>query len=245
MGDVGFDAILFDLDDTLIDWWGSISRCLGDIADDRVVDALLGYCRRELWLDAPGGDYVWHRNTWALHHRRQTIWPEVLDWLDHAELELLMKRFDDELWVGFYPETVPTLDGLVDSTRLAVLSNNHLIDDEAERLRLGDWFELATAPPRELAKPNPEAFLTVCRQLGVEPGRTVYVGDSIKSDVLGALGAGLIPVWHDRWDDPWPDPPVGVHRVATLAELPAVLEAVSRPGPDGSPPNVGWTNVGR
>jgi hypothetical protein len=26
----------------------------------------------------------------------------------------------------------------------------------------------------------------------------------------------------DRWDDPW-DPPEGVHRIRTLADLPALL----------------------
>ena len=28
------EAVLFDLDDTLIDWWGSISTCLGEVTGD-------------------------------------------------------------------------------------------------------------------------------------------------------------------------------------------------------------------
>ena len=136
------------------------------------------------------------------------------------------KRFDEELWVGFFPHTVPTLDVLVDQTRLAVLSNNHMIDTEAERLRLNDWFEVCLAAPSETVKPHPEAFMTVCEHLGVPPERTVYVGDSIKSDVLGALGAGLIPVWHDIFGDPWTDVPADIHRISHLGELPALLDTL-------------------
>ena len=221
-----FDAVVFDLDDTLIDWYTSVAACLIETVDDRCADALLDYCRRELWLTAPDATHVWHRNTWALHHRRETIWPAVLGWLSPDEVSLLTKRFDEELWVGFFPHTVPTLDALLDQTRLAVLSNNHLVDSEADRLRLHDWFEVCMAAPHDTVKPHPDAFMTVCDRLGVAPERTVYVGDSIKSDVLGALGAGLIPVWHDVFGDPWTNPPAEVHRITHLGELPALLASL-------------------
>ncbi len=222
-----FDAVVFDLDDTLIDWWGSIISCLDEIMDERCSDALIDYCRRELWLAAPDGDHIWHRNTWALHHRRHRIWPEVLHWLEPDEVDHLTRRFDEELWVGFFADTVPTLDLLVDQTRLAVLSNNHLVASEAERLRLHDWFEVCLAAPHDTLKPHANAFMTVCDHLGVAPERSVYVGDSIKSDVLGARDAGLIAVWHDRFGDPWPDPPADVHRISRLAELPGLLAALN------------------
>lgn len=217
------DAVVFDLDDTLIDWWGSVRTCLERFADDEVIDALLAHCRAECWQVRPGtADHVWHRNTWMLHERRDELWPVALDWLDPAELELLLKRFDEELWVGFFPDAVPTLDALAHSHRLAVLSNNHHLPSEVERLRLHDWIELAVTATTQ-PKPHPWAFDRVCRLLGTEARQTVYVGDSIKSDALGALGAGLVPVWLDRWGDPWPDRPAEVLRITSLAELPALL----------------------
>lgn len=217
------DAIVFDLDDTLIDWWGSVRRCLERFADDAVIDALLEHCQAECWQvrpDRPG--WVWHRNNWMLHERRHELWPRALDWLDPAELELLLVRFDDELWVEFFPDAVPTLDTLAQSHRLAVLSNNHHLPSEVERLRLHDWFEVAVAAT-STPKPDPAAFGQVCRLLGTEPARTAYVGDSIRSDALGARSAGLVPVWLDRWGDPWPDRPAEVLRITTLAELPELL----------------------
>ncbi len=217
------DAVVFDLDDTLIDWWGSVQRCLASFAGDEVVDALLEHCRSHCWQIRPGtSDHVWHRNNWMIHELRHELWPSALDWLDTGEVDLLLTQFDDELWVGFFPDAVPALDQLAQTHRLAVLSNNHHLSSEVERLRLHDWIEVAlTAHPEP--KPHPSAFMAICDQLGTEPSRTAYVGDSIKSDALGALGAGLVPIWLDRWDDPWSDRPSAVHRVTSLAELPALL----------------------
>jgi hypothetical protein len=48
----------------------------------------------------------------------------------------------------------------------------------------------------------------------------------VKADALGALGAGLIPVWVDRWNDPWPDKPDAVHRISTLGDLPALIDSL-------------------
>ena len=38
------------------------------------------------------------------------------------------------------------------------------------------------------------------------------------ADAEGALGAGLGPVWLNRWNDPWPLPR-GVVRITSLSEL--------------------------
>ena len=73
-------------------------------------------------------------------------------------------------------------------------------------------------------KPDPAAFAFGCDAMGTAPARTMYVGDSVVADVEGALAAGLVPVWLDRFGDAWTPPP-GVHRIASLADLPAVLAA--------------------
>lgn len=223
------DAVVFDLDDTLIDWWGSIRRCLGALADDDVVDALLAHCRAECWQVRPGTDgHVWHRNTWALHERRERLWPAALPWLEPDELATLMQRFHDQLWVGFFPDAVPTLDALVGRHRLAVMSNNHHLPAEVQRLGLHDWIDAAVVAPEP--KPDPLGFLEVCDVLGTDPSRTAYVGDSVRADALGALESGLLPVWIDRWDDPWPDRPPTVRRISSLTELTGLVEP-ARPDP--------------
>jgi putative hydrolase of the HAD superfamily len=210
------DAVLFDLDDTLLDWASAIRVAAGD----DLADALLGWAAEHLWKRRDG--IVVARDTWRLHEFADELWPLALaDW-DPDDVRLALKRFREELWVGFYPDVVPTLDHLVDLHRLAVCSNNPYVATEAERLRLRDWFEAIELVPQDRRKPHPEAFLRVCEHLGTAPERTVHVGDSVLADVEGAHGAGLIAVWLDRHGDAWPLPP-GVHRITTLTELPDLL----------------------
>lgn len=222
------EGVLFDLDDTLIDWWGSLEGCLAEFAPDDVADALLQHVRDEWWETRPGTEHVWHRNTWALHEHRHDIWPKALPHLDASDIAILLAHFERTLWVGFFDDTVPTLDLLVDRSdlKLGVLSNNHLLGEEAERLRLSDWFDVLVSAEQHLAKPHPDAFHRGCRMLGTSPDRTVYVGDSVRADALGAAAAGLVSVWVDRWHDPWPDRPDGVHRITTLSELPDLLASL-------------------
>ena len=213
-------AVLFDLDDTLIDWEGSIDRCVRDLGGDEAADALLAWVREHHWVRRDG--VVVHRNTWKLHELADECWPEALPHLGAGEVALAVKRFREELWVAFFPDVVPTLDALADVYRLGVLSNNRYLPNEVTRLRLFDWFEVAVTPPDGVYKPDPVAFAHACAALGLEAGGVVYVGDSVMADVEGAFGAGLVPVWLDRYDDGW-DPPSGVHRIGGLAELPSLL----------------------
>jgi HAD superfamily hydrolase (TIGR01509 family) len=221
------EAVIFDHDDTLIDWWGSMDRCLRGFAPDSVTEALLAYCRNDLWHLDPHGTFIWHRNTWAVHHLRTDVWPAALPDLDPATREALMHRFDRELVVEFFDETIPALEALRSDVRLAVLSNNHLVGDEAVRLGFDQWFETWHTAPLDRMKPHPEAFAPALDALGLEPERCLYVGDSVKADALGALSAGLIPVWVDRWNDDWANRPSSVHRIESLAELPQLVADLS------------------
>ncbi len=214
----GPDAVVFDLDDTLLDWTGAIRRTVGDVAGDDVADALLAYADAVLHERRNGVTVI--RRTWALHDSAEQHWPAALPELDAADLALVLRRFREELWVGYFPDVVPTLDTLVDRHRLAVLSNNRHLPAEVERLRLRDWFEHAVVAERR--KPDAAAFELICEVLGTRPGRTVYVGDSIACDAEGAHAAGLVSVWLDRYGDDW-TPPVGVHRIETLDDLPPLL----------------------
>lgn len=222
MSSPAVEAVLFDLDDTLIDWWGSLRRALSAVVDDSDADLLAEHVRRNCWETHPEHDFVWHRNTWMLWEHRDDIWNEVLGHRHPDERRLALKRFEEELWVGFFPDVVPALDRLVDRTRLAVLSNNVHVGREALRLRLHDWFEFAMHPTLGF-KPEPVAFTEACERLGLEPARVAYVGDSVRADVLGAAAAGLVPVWLDRWNDDWSTRPAEVRRVSSLEELSSVL----------------------
>lgn len=46
-------------------------------------------------------------------------------------------------------------------------------------------------------KPDSRAFEIACERLGVDLGRSLYVGDSPAADVAGSKNAGMISVWAD------------------------------------------------
>ena len=50
------------------------------------------------------------------------------------------------------------------------------------------------------AKPDPEIFRHAARQLGVDVTRTVHIGNSVISDVEGALAAGAAAVLVEEGD---------------------------------------------
>ncbi len=75
-----------------------------------------------------------------------------------------------------------------------------------------------------IAKPDPSIFGLALQKLGVEPESAWHVGDSLGTDVAGALGAGLVAVWLNRAGvnrkegDPRPD-----YEIQSLKELTSLI----------------------
>lgn len=125
-----------------------------------------------------------------------------------------------------FPETHQALRELQAEYRVSVLSN---ADDGflLPNLELLD-FEFETVLSSEMArsyKPQPELFLEMLRRLSLSPGEAVYVGDRHYEDVHGASRVGINAVWIDRNDRGLrEDLPPPTYTVATLLELPALIE---------------------
>jgi putative hydrolase of the HAD superfamily len=76
-------------------------------------------------------------------------------------------------------------------------------------------------------KPHPSIFQAALRLTGVAPGEATMVGDNIRQDVEGALGAGMSAVLLYRGATPHPQTEElasrGVPIIGSLAELPGCL----------------------
>ncbi|MEM5775475.1 MAG: HAD family hydrolase [Anaerolineaceae bacterium] len=65
------------------------------------------------------------------------------------------------------------------------------IPDWLEQDGLGGYFKAVVLSSLvRIRKPNPEIYLEACRRAGVEPAKSVYVGDNPSRDILGARLAG-------------------------------------------------------
>lgn len=110
--------------------------------------------------------------------------------------------------------------------KTAVLSNadNDFLQPLLVRLKFR-FNAVLTSETVEAYKPHPHPFHRILEELALDPGETVYVGDSQFDDVLGAKGVGMGTIWVNRYgkslncDIPSPD-----YEVSSLAELPGILE---------------------
>jgi len=135
---------------------------------------------------------------------------------------------------SLFPDVLPALDALAASHRHAVLSNSsiHVQDHKLRTLGVHDRFEvILCAAELGVSKPEAGAFLAACEALELAPHQVAYVGDHPEIDGRGAADAGLLSVWIDRNGvHTGGDAPEGPHRIASLAELPAILGADTRFG---------------
>ncbi len=133
---------------------------------------------------------------------------------------------ESHLWTWVDPATAPALQTLKEAGyRLAVISNaDGRVEGLIQGAGLGGFFEFVMDSAVEgVEKPDPEIFLRACGRMGVEPGRSLYVGDLYPVDVRGAREAGLHALLLDpmgRLDHP-------VDRIENVAALPGYLERVS------------------
>jgi phosphoglycolate phosphatase len=185
---VHFDAVIFDLDGTLLD-------TLDDIAD--ASNAVL---RRHGYPPHPAASYRFFVGEGARNLVVRAL-PE--DARDDDTVDRLYEEFRSEYAKNWSEKTRPydgvpeLLDGLVArGLKMAVLSNKP--DDFTRKCvskLLGDWrFDAVLGHHDGVpAKPDPTGALNLARDLGVSPGRVLYLGDSA-IDVETAIGAGMFPV---------------------------------------------------
>ena len=206
---IAVQAVAFDLDDTLTDWWTGIERAAAAVGAPEILDRV----REKTWVRRDG--VVVDRHHWRLLHEPETFMA--------AEL---VGPFLAALDPPLFDDVAPALDALHGQVKLALLTNNPYGADVLDRYGLHvDVFDSVTIADPAVRKPDPRAFAPLVDALALAPSEIAFVGDSIPADVEGALGAGLCAVWLNRWDDPWPVPP-GVTAITSLSELHAISEEI-------------------
>jgi putative hydrolase of the HAD superfamily len=216
--------VLFDLDDTLLDHRGAART------------ALLAWSRREGLTDA--ADVLESR--WLVletefyrryqrgeltkeEQRRARVreffgQPSIADPVADALFAGYWSAYV-EAWTPFY-DAIPALGRALEAgIAIAILTNGDAVDQrrKVEQTGIG-LLGLPVFASSELpaAKPDPRAFVTACASLEVAPERCLMVGDSLESDISGALSAGMPAVLLDRYDR---HPAAPVTRIRSLDEL--------------------------
>jgi putative hydrolase of the HAD superfamily len=226
-------AVLFDVDDTLVDHAGARRRGIlahlracGLAADDDAV-------RR--WRLAEERHFARHLagELSFQEQRRERVRDVLARPLADDEADAWFAGYTEcfeREWSAF-PDVTDCLQSLAPYA-LGVVTNVGVEHQRRKLARCGlaDRFEAVVGlDTLGVGKPDPRPFRHACAQLGVRPEQAVYVGDRLDWDVAGAVGAGLRAVWLDRRGEAaGADVPTGVPVLATLDGLAQTLGALDR-----------------
>ncbi|MFR0357000.1 HAD family hydrolase [Streptomyces sediminimaris] len=240
VGDTRVHAIVWDVDDTLFDYTSAdrAGMCAHLAAEGLLrrydtVERALAHWREVTdaqWARFAAGEVSFEEQ------RRDRVRVFLGQELTDAESDAWFQRYIahyETAW-ALFPDVLPVLDALAASHRHAVLSNSSLTVQDRKLRVLGvhDRFEaVLCAAELGVSKPEAGAFLAACDALELAPHQVAYVGDHPEIDGRGAAEAGLLSVWIDRSGvHTGGGAGVGPHRIASLAELPALLGADTRFG---------------
>nr|WP_115863086.1 HAD family hydrolase [Halorussus litoreus] len=218
------DAVLFDLDDTLVEYERSPGQVL-DIAFESV--GVEPFFAVEEYVDR-FEDHL--APDVSIAESRAACFAAIAD--DRGRAPDLGRRVAgefaderDQSRVEPLPGARETLDALAADHALGVVTNGPpgMQSTKLEAAGLADRFETVVFAGHDApAKPDPEPFAVALSDLGVRADRAVHVGDSMSSDVAGAHAAGLRSAWlsADEAVEPEPEPHHAIEGLAELVELP-------------------------
>jgi putative hydrolase of the HAD superfamily len=212
-------AVLFDLDDTLVDHQHA-SRA-----------AIAGVRERFKPLHAKELDDLVRENQRILdsmHHEVAMGKRDVAD----ARIERYRRLFAyvgegperagaaAELHRRIYQSSRQCVEGALELVthlharlRVGVITNN-TVNEQKEKLATFGFAPhvdvLVTSEEAGVAKPDPQIFRIALERLGCEPYEAVMIGDAWVQDILGATSAGIRALWLNRHGLAHPDPAVAM-----------------------------------
>ena len=157
---------------------------------------------------------------------RHTLLAEECGVLEAAHVERIVGdiRALDTGRMFAYPETAETLAALrARGLVIGVCSNwGWELDASIAGAGLTALVDHAvTSAQAGARKPHPRIYAAITETLGVRPDEAVFVGDSLRPDVVGPLEFGMTAAHIWRGDRPGeaPELPEGARRIVSLAEL--------------------------
>ena len=226
------DAVLFDLDDTLVDHRGAADRgvrtWLSSLGLATTETELEEHVDRWFALEARHYERCQRGEITYVEQRRARIRSFLPGW-DLADDAVADDTFAGFLacyqaaWRAFGDALGAVEKARAAGLRVGILTNGErpIQEHKVRRTGLaGLGVPIFASSELPAAKPDRRAFHAACSALGVAPERVAMVGDSLRHDVLGARAAGLTGILLDRHG--WASRRRGaesVTRVGSLDEL--------------------------
>lgn len=211
-------AVLFDLDDTLIDW--SKKTIAAGAVSRRHVDNMHHYLK-QMGHHLPSSDdfyalfnekivAAWGeaKKTWAGVNFgkvvKETLQAIHLD-MEKIDLHQVLLAYDWQPVPGIvpYPETLTVLTWLKQAGyKIGLITNSMqpmwMRDIELRAYGIMPFLDVrVTSGDTGYMKPHPYIYLSALKQINVEPAEAIFVGDRPGNDIIGANKVGMTSVWID------------------------------------------------
>lgn len=212
-------AVLFDLDETLLDRTASIRqfldaqyRAFADHLDHIPYET---YRDRFLVLDEFG------------YAPKERVYDRLVnEFALDVPATTLLDDFRENGWRAciLFPGARELLQHLrTRGYRLAIVTNGAVSSQQAkvDHAGLADLVDQVLISEAEgVRKPDPIIFQRAVDRLGVQPAECVFVGDNPAADIGGARNVGMKTIWR-RGHLPWPEdqPPSADRTITDLALL--------------------------
>ena len=230
------EAVIFDLDETLIDAQQGLNA-----THEKVADLLLRFLgEKGVSVDQSRLEEAIRRiddeMNRLVQYDRDLWWQKAVDsFRSNIRLpEPLVKTITDEYWKAYecasvpYPDAIATLEYLrKEGYRLGIVTDDDGdVGRKRRRIRslsFVDIFDTVIVSGDEVAerKPSPLPFLVAADKLGTSPRRCAVVGDKPFTDIEGGRKAGMttILVVRRRWNSSVE----ADYEITTLSELKTLL----------------------
>ncbi len=220
-----YDLVLLDADNTIFDF---------DAAEERALERTLAE-RGGIWREDTLDRYrAVNQPLWDAFHRGEI----TQEWLTVERFRRFGAEYgvdaDPEVWNRAYldrlgecaallPGALELLETLKPHVRLA-LATNGLTVVQKKRLKncpATPYFErVFISQEMGVGKPDRGYFDRILTEMAADPARTVMVGDSLLSDIPGAINAGIDNIWFTRNGEKSDLP---TYTVGRLEEVPAIV----------------------
>ncbi|WP_434662420.1 pyrimidine 5'-nucleotidase [Aeromonas sp. NJAU223] len=217
-----YDWVLFDLDETLLDFpvTEALERTLqiyGVVPSPAKMAEYQGLNHR-LWQQYNSGEI----DATHLQQTRFALFAEQVDVAPMAMNDTFLQQIIAlSTPLDGVTETLAALQGRV---RMGIITNGFSLPQRGrlDKLGWGDRFEtLVISDEVKVTKPAPAIFQLALERMGrPDPARVLMVGDNPKTDIAGAAAQGLATCWYNpARQDASCEPTHEIHHFAHLGAI--------------------------
>lgn len=195
------DLILWDIDGTLMDFKASEKKAIKAAFADFDIDIT----EEQIALYSEINDKCWKMYEKGEIERKDVFTRRFYELFEVTKFSCDVEKLNDTYltYLGekyvLYPDTIPVLSSLKGKVRQYIVTNGH-VKPQTMKIKdsgLGDIVDgVFVSDAVGCPKPEKEYFDYCFRKIGnVDKAKTIIIGDSLTSDMLGGNNAGIITCW--------------------------------------------------